>query len=128
MLRQGTFNRWYRIIPAACVWEKENDGLSSVEKYTMRNRLFGLLLLGAIVVGFVVAGGRDVQAQKAKGAQPTFEIFQDKSKEYRFRLVLGDEKLAISSRGYKSKAEILKVIDSVKKEASKAKVVDQLKK
>ena len=96
--------------------------------FTMGNRLFGLLVLGAVAVGFVLSGNRDVQAQKQKGAQPTFEVFQDKSKEYRFRLVLGDEKLAIAPRGFKSKAEVLKVIEAIKKEAAKAKVVDELKK
>lgn len=93
----------------------------------MRNRLLGLLVLGAVVVGVVLAASQDVQAQKDKAVHPVFEVFQDKSKEYRYRLVLGDEKLAISGRGYKSKAEIMKVIDAVKKEASKAKVVDQIK-
>jgi len=89
--------------------------------------MFGLLALGVIVVGFVVVGGQHVQAQKDKDSPPTFEVYQDKSKEFRFRLVLGNEKLAIAPHGYKSKAEVLKVIDAIKKEASKAKVVDQLK-
>ena len=94
----------------------------------MRNCLFGLLVLGVVVAGFVMPGSEDAQAQKGKANQPTFEVFQDKSKEYRFRLVLGDEKLAIAPRGYKSKAEVLKVIDAIKKEASKGKVIEMLKK
>ncbi len=86
--------------------------------------MLGLLLLGAVVIGLIVAERREAHAQKDKTGQPVFEVFMDKSKEYRYRLVLGEERIAISSQGYKSKAEIMKVIEAVKKEAAKAKVVD----
>ena len=56
---------------------------------------------------------------KDKGT--VFEVYKDKSDEFRFRLVHGDEKLAIAPHGYKTKEDVMKAISTIQKEAAKAK-------
>jgi uncharacterized protein YegP (UPF0339 family) len=63
---------------------------------------------------------------KDKGA--VFELYKDKGDEYRFRLVSGDDKLAMSPHGYKTKEDAMKAIEAIRKEAAKAKLDDQTKK
>lgn len=53
-----------------------------------------------------------------------FEIFQDKKKEYRFSLKASNGQIIAQSQGYKSKQSCLKGIESVKKNAPGADVVD----
>ncbi|NIK54801.1 YegP family protein [Kribbella shirazensis] len=55
-----------------------------------------------------------------------FELYKDKSGEYRFRLKAGNgEVIASSSESYGSKAAALNGIDSIKRNAAEAKVDDQ---
>jgi uncharacterized protein len=55
-----------------------------------------------------------------------FELYQDKSGEYRFRLKAGNgEIIATSSESYKTKASALNGIDSIKRNAAEANVDDQ---
>jgi uncharacterized protein YegP (UPF0339 family) len=57
-----------------------------------------------------------------------FEMYNDKSGEVRFRLKDSDgDLLATSGKGYKTKPDCQKVIDTIKKEAARAKVDDQTK-
>jgi uncharacterized protein YegP (UPF0339 family) len=79
-----------------------------------------LLIALAGVTGVSLAPGQG----KDDKAGATFEVYKDNSDMYRYRLVVGDEKLAISAHGYKTKDEVIKVIDVVRKEAPKAKVVE----
>jgi uncharacterized protein YegP (UPF0339 family) len=82
-----------------------------------------LLIALAGVTGVSLAPGQG----KDKGKDPlpaVFEVYKDNSDMYRYRLVLDDEKLAIAAHGYKTKEEVMKVIDAVRKEAPKAKVVE----
>src|ERR1700752_848633 len=70
------------------------------------------------------------QKKEAKKAVPvsaaTFEMYKDKSDEFRFRLKdADDELLASSGKGYKTKAECQKVIDAIKKNATTEKVDDK---
>jgi uncharacterized protein YegP (UPF0339 family) len=51
-------------------------------------------------------------------------IYKDRGDEFRFRLKDGDTILAIAGKGYKTKADVEKVIDHIKKDAAKAKLVD----
>ena len=53
-----------------------------------------------------------------------FEIIRDKRGEFRFRLKAGNGEIIASSEGYKTKASALNGIDSVKKNATDAGVVD----
>ena len=54
---------------------------------------------------------------------PKFEMYQDKSGEYRFRLKARNGKIIATSEGYKAKASCLNGIESVKKNAPEAEVV-----
>ncbi len=48
----------------------------------------------------------------------TFEVFTDKSGEFRFRLKAGNGQTVLSSQGYASKASAMKGIESVKNNAA----------
>jgi len=91
-------------------------------------------ILAVVLAGLIGVGGLSlapVQAQKDKdkaAAGAVFEVYKDKSDEYRFRLVDGDVKLAIAPHGYKTKDDVMKAIDMIKKDAAKAKVVEEAKK
>ena len=60
----------------------------------------------------------------AKVKNPKFEIYVDKSGEYRFRLKAKNGEKIIASEGYKAKASCKKGIDSVKRNAPEAAVVN----
>lgn len=56
-------------------------------------------------------------------ADPQFEVYQDKKKEWRWRLRASNNKaIADSGEGYKEKSDCLHGIDLVKKEAPNAKI------
>lgn len=94
--------------------------------------------MALLVVLAVLAGAfgpsipaANAQKDKAKGkaaATAVFELYKDSAGEFRFRLK-DDEGtlLASSGKGYKTKADCQKVIDTIKKDAAKAKVDDQTK-
>jgi uncharacterized protein YegP (UPF0339 family) len=48
----------------------------------------------------------------------TFEVFTDKSGEFRFRLKAGNGQTVLSSQGYGSKASAMKGIESVRNNAA----------
>ena len=54
----------------------------------------------------------------------TFELYTDKSGEYRFRLKSGNGEVIAISEGYSSKASALNGIDSVRRNAADAEVVE----
>jgi uncharacterized protein YegP (UPF0339 family) len=54
-----------------------------------------------------------------------FEIYQDKKGEFRWRLRADNNQVIASGEGYASKAGCKNGIESVKKNAPKAEVVDQ---
>jgi uncharacterized protein YegP (UPF0339 family) len=55
-----------------------------------------------------------------------FELYKDKSGEFRFRLKAGNgEVIATSSESYKTKASALNGIDSIKRNAADANLDDQ---
>jgi uncharacterized protein YegP (UPF0339 family) len=90
----------------------------------------GLLLPLALAaaIGTVVpnqAPGQDRRDKKtAAGAAPAvvFELYKDRQNEYRFRLKDGDVLLAISGKGYKNKADCMKVIDAIRSSSTRAKI------
>ncbi|KJL21205.1 hypothetical protein RN51_02219 [Microbacterium oxydans] len=53
-----------------------------------------------------------------------FELYTDKSGEYRFRLKAGNGEVIATSEGYSSKSAALNGIDSVRRNASDAEVVE----
>jgi uncharacterized protein YegP (UPF0339 family) len=94
----------------------------------MRQTAILTVVLG-VVIGFsgALATG---QAQKDKekdkaAATAVFEVYKDRSDEFRFRLVAGETKLAMAPHGYKTKDEVMKAIATIQKEAAKAKIDDQ---
>jgi len=87
-----------------------------------KTMMLPMLLVTALTVsGLSVAPGQD---KKKDDKSVHFEVYKDRSEEFRFRLKDGEHSLAIAPKGYKTKDEVLKVIDEIKKEAAKAKVVD----
>jgi uncharacterized protein YegP (UPF0339 family) len=58
------------------------------------------------------------------GMAGKFEIYQSKNGEYRFRLKASNGQIIATGQGYKSKASCLNGIESVKKNAPEADVVD----
>lgn len=53
-----------------------------------------------------------------------FELYTDKSGEYRFRLRAGNGEVIAISEGYSSKSAALNGIDSVRRNAADAEVVE----
>lgn len=70
-----------------------------------------------------------VEDQTAEGfateKNPKFEMYLDKSGEYRFRLKAKNGQAIAASEGYKAKASCLNGIESVKKNAPDAAVVEE---
>lgn len=56
---------------------------------------------------------------------PKFEVYQDKAGEYRFRLKATNGQIIATGEGYKAKAGCQNGIESVKKNAPDAEVVEQ---
>ena len=94
----------------------------------MKKVLYGLVM-GIILVSPVGFSGlrfADAQDKKDKDkatAGATFEVYKDRGGEFRFRLRNGDGTLlAISGKGYDKKADCQAVIETIKKDAAKARV------
>lgn len=103
----------------------------------MTKRVIGSVFAGLMlstVLGTVSLHTADAQTkakakpQDTKGATKTavFEMYKDKAGEYRFRLKDDEGKLlAISGKGYDDKADCQKVIQTIQRDAARAKVDDQ---
>ena len=55
---------------------------------------------------------------------PKFEIFKDKSGEFRFRLKAGNGEIIATGESYKAKAGCMNGIESIKKNAPDAEIVE----
>ena len=70
----------------------------------------------------------NVEDQTAEGFEkakcPKFEMYTDKAGEFRFRLKATNGQIIATSEGYKAKASCLNGIESVKKNAPEAEVVE----
>ena len=93
-------------------------------------QLMALLVVLAVLAGaFSLPAAANAQKDKGKGkaaATAVLELYKDNAGEFRFRL--NDDEgtlLATSGKGYKTKADCQKVIDTIKKGAAKAKLDDQ---
>lgn len=100
----------------------------------MKKAIGGIAALLGLAVILLLAG-HDAGAQDKKGkdkdkkpaaTSAVFEVYKDKGgKHYRFRLKDSEGHiLAIASKGYSEKDDILKVINSIKGHALKAKIED----
>ena len=61
----------------------------------------------------------------AKEKHPKFEIYTDKAGEYRFRLKATNGQIIAVGEGYKAKASCLNGIESIKKNAPDAPIVEE---
>jgi uncharacterized protein YegP (UPF0339 family) len=98
----------------------------------MKKVFCGLVVALTLANPFGLVGPRVADAQdkkeKAPAAGAMFEVYKDKGGEFRFRLKDGDGNLlAISGKGYDKKGDVQAIIDTIKKEAAKAKVEDESK-
>lgn len=70
-----------------------------------------------------------LEDQTAEGFEtltnPKFEVYTDKAGEYRFRLKARNGEIIAVSEGYKAKASCLNGIESVRKNAPDAEVVEE---
>jgi len=70
--------------------------------------------------------GVDRIKTQANSDKVTFEVYEDKAKEHRWRLKAANgQVIAASSEGYKAKADCDRAIALIRKEASKAEVVEK---
>ena len=60
-------------------------------------------------------------------AEPKFEVYKDHAGKFRWRLKAANDDEIASGQGYESKEGCMKGIESVKTNASKAKIVDMTK-
>ncbi len=87
--------------------------------------MIGFAALGSLFLG--LPGNTGVAPRSARAADQTprlkFELYQDASKDYRWRLKAGNgEELATPGQGYKAKADAQNSIDRIKKDAATDKI------
>ena len=66
---------------------------------------------------------KEVESKK----NPKFEVYTDKKGEFRFRLKAGNGQIIATGEGYKAKSGVLNGIESIKKNAPTADVVEEAK-
>lgn len=75
------------------------------------------------------APAANVENQTVEGYEtlthPKFEMYEDKGGEFRFRLKARNGQIIGVSEGYKAKASCLNGIESVKKNAAEAEIVEE---
>lgn len=68
----------------------------------------------------------DLTAAGSSGIKhPRYEVFQDKAGEYRFRLKARNGEIILASEGYREKASCLNGLDSVRRNAPSAELVNE---
>ncbi len=73
-----------------------------------------------------VAGIEDQTAEEVVAVKnPKFEVYEDKSGEFRFRLKATNGQVIAVSEGYKAKSSCMNGIESVKRNAPDAEVVEE---
>src|SRR5262245_57087731 len=106
-----------------------------VEGSSMRKSiLYAIPVAGLLMIATLGDTSAQQPAQK-KGSKTApvpamathFEVYEDKGGSFRFRLKRGDDTLAIASKGYDSKADVRKVIETIQKEAARAKITEAAK-
>lgn len=73
-----------------------------------------------------VAGVEDQTVEEVVAVKnPKFEVYNDKAGEFRFRLKATNGQVIAASEGYKSKTSCMNGIESVKKNAPDAEIVEE---
>lgn len=71
----------------------------------------------------------EIEDQTAEGYEtktnPKFEVYEDKAGEIRFRLTARNGQIIATSEGYKTMANCINGIESVKKNAPEAEIVEE---
>src|SRR5437870_4348496 len=78
----------------------------------MPRRVFAILV---VAMAAILLAGRAAEVLAQDKAALKFEIFEDKDKEFRWRLKQGDDIIGTAGQGYKEKASCKKAIDGIKK-------------
>jgi uncharacterized protein YegP (UPF0339 family) len=94
--------------------------------------LVAMLLVAGSAGPAAGQGKKDKVADKVadkefgKATSAVFQVYRDTKKEFRFRLKTEPEgiTLAISQRGYKDRANIIRAIEAIKRLAPRAKIED----
>lgn len=102
---------------------------------TVRTLLLPLALAAAVGAAALDSAsaqdkkGKDKDKKPSVSATAVFEVYKDTADEFRFRLKDAEGTLlATSGKGYKTQADCLKVIDTIRNTAPKAKLEDLTKK
>ncbi len=69
--------------------------------------------------------GEDSEYRGDPIPEPIFETYKDKAGEYRFRLKAANGKIIVTGEGYATMQACLRGIESIKKNAVEAKIVDE---
>ncbi len=67
----------------------------------------------------------DLTVECGEVTHPKYELYQDKAGDFRFRLKARNGEIIATSEGYKTKASCLNGIESVRKNAPEAPVVEE---
>jgi uncharacterized protein len=96
-------------------------------------RKFIMLPLAALLLASALNDSSAQPPTKAKAKTPEadtsatglhFEIYTDTGGNYRYRIKDGDTTIGMASKGYDTKDEVKKVVETIQKGAAKAKVVE----
>jgi uncharacterized protein YegP (UPF0339 family) len=105
--------------------------------FLMKKAIRGIALVVVLAVGLATISGELAVAQekkvkdKGKGtatAGARFEIYKDKGGKFRYRFYAADgEEVGMAVRGYTNKADVMKLVDAIRRDAAKAKIEDTAK-
>ena|SRR5687767_10833779 len=92
-------------------------------------RLIVTIIVATLLLGSIAFQDRSparAADQKEAASEATFEVYQDKSGEYRWRLKSSNgQTIASSGEGYSEKRSCMAAIESVKRVAANAKVEEK---
>lgn len=97
----------------------------------MRRLILAMPIAALLLVGLSDSVGqppktRSKTTDKAMASNVVFEMYKDSGGEHwRFRMKDGDKILAIAPKGFDSKDECKKAIETIQKEAAKAKITEE---
>jgi uncharacterized protein YegP (UPF0339 family) len=96
-------------------------------------RKFIMLPITALVLTLALSDSPAQPPSKTKAKTPEadapaaglhFEVYQDSGDKFRYRIKDGDTTIGMASKGYDSKDDVKKIIETIQKGAAKAKVVE----
>jgi uncharacterized protein YegP (UPF0339 family) len=102
----------------------------------MRNVFKLIIPLAAVCLAVGLADSSAQQPSKSKSKTPdvvdkstptaglVFEVYQDAGGSYRYRIKDGEHNIGMASKGYDTKEEVRKIIQSIQNGAARAKVVE----